>query len=158
MDKKKKALRLIVKEVLSVLREMELNEATTTGNVAGYNTPNAFSGEGDKEKKKDRLIDKDYEFIDDMEEELKQSIELAENRWLDLKKDDSRNSNRKIADQTSAIRKELADIRKRMRWCSRIRNENDIGKDQFFSRTKKNLEKMSPIIDDIRKLAKEFKL
>jgi hypothetical protein len=35
-----KSIRIIVKEVLRKVRSM--NEATTTGNVAGYQTPYAF--------------------------------------------------------------------------------------------------------------------
>lgn len=161
MDKNREILRNIVKEVVRQLKERDLEEASTTGAVAGYNTPNAFSSKEDEEKKKDRLVGDDYEIAEGLKKEISDAIEyiqLAENRWIDLKKDDSRNSNRKIADQTSSIRKELLDIRKRLNWCSKIRNENDITKDQFFRRTEANLNKIGPIIDDIRRLAKEFKL
>ena len=46
-------LRELIKSVLRELQEEELEEITVTGNVAGYNTPFAFSGnKGNKKKKK----------------------------------------------------------------------------------------------------------
>ena len=45
----KEYLRPIVKEILD---EDDIDEATTTGNVDGYNTPFAFSGKSVKSKKK----------------------------------------------------------------------------------------------------------
>ena len=38
--------------VEEILDEEELDEITATGDVAGYNTPNAFSSGGQKDKKK----------------------------------------------------------------------------------------------------------
>ena len=46
-------LRELIKSVLRELQEEELEEITVTGNIAGYNTPFAFSGnKGNKKKKK----------------------------------------------------------------------------------------------------------
>ena len=46
-------LRELIKSVLRELQEEELEEITVTGNVAGYNTPFAFSGNKGKNKKKE---------------------------------------------------------------------------------------------------------
>lgn len=148
-DNNIEALRIIVREVIK-----ELHEATMTGNVAGYNTPNAFSSDDDKKKKKKRLVPKGHSIVDDLEE----AVELAENRWLELKKDDTRNNNRKIADGTSHIRKKLIEIKKYLRWYSKIRNENDIKKDNFHVRTTNNIKKISKLVDEIRKQLKEFQI
>ena len=40
---------------MELLDEESLEEITTTGNVAGYSTPFAFSSKEDEEKKKKRL-------------------------------------------------------------------------------------------------------
>ena len=42
----------ILKELALEITEEELEEITTTGDVEGYNTPNAFSGGKDKDNKK----------------------------------------------------------------------------------------------------------
>jgi len=45
-------LRELIKSVLLQLKEEELDEVTTTGNVDGYSTPNAFKKSSGKKKKK----------------------------------------------------------------------------------------------------------
>jgi hypothetical protein len=58
---------LIKKLTLEILDEEELDEITTTGNVAGYSTPFAFTGKKGKKKKKKKvdeaLEDKDLKII-----------------------------------------------------------------------------------------------
>ena len=49
----KEYLRPIVREILD---EDDIDEATTTANVDGYNTPYAFSGKSTKSKKKKKKI------------------------------------------------------------------------------------------------------
>ena len=46
---------LIKKLTLELLDDEGLEEMTATGNVAGYNTPKAFSTKSDEKKKKKRL-------------------------------------------------------------------------------------------------------
>ncbi len=49
----KKHFNNVMEEILSeIIDEEELDEMTSTGDCAGYNTPNAFSGGGEKDKKK----------------------------------------------------------------------------------------------------------
>ena len=50
--KTKKHFNDILKELALEITEEELEELTTTGDVAGYNTPNAFSSGGKKDNKK----------------------------------------------------------------------------------------------------------
>jgi hypothetical protein len=45
-------LRELIKSVLHKLQEEELEEVTTTGDAAGYSTPNAFKGGNGRKKKK----------------------------------------------------------------------------------------------------------
>jgi len=44
-------LRRLIKQIVRELQEEELEEITTTGDVEGYMTPNAFSKSRRKEKK-----------------------------------------------------------------------------------------------------------
>ena len=48
MDK----LRNIIKSLIEEIHEEDLEEATTTGDIDGYNTPFAFTGKKGKKKKK----------------------------------------------------------------------------------------------------------
>ena len=51
--KNKKSFNEIIKNLtLEVVKEEELDEITTTGNVDGYSTPFAFSGKKNKKRKK----------------------------------------------------------------------------------------------------------
>ncbi len=75
----------IVKELASSLFRKKLKEITTTGDIAGYETPNAF-GKTSKKKKKNLEKQTGYNFVDEGVSDL------------DMKK---------IRD---AIRKEVSDI------------------------------------------------
>ena len=53
----RKHFNTIIKEILSeIIEEEELTELTTTGDVEGYNTPFAFTGDDAKGKKKKKRI------------------------------------------------------------------------------------------------------
>ncbi len=54
----------LVKELTSSLFRKKLKEITTTGDVAGYETPNAF-GKTSKKKKKNLEKQTGYSFIDE---------------------------------------------------------------------------------------------
>ena len=43
-------------DIQSIIDEIVLDEMTTTGNVEGYNTPFAFTGERKQDKKKNKRI------------------------------------------------------------------------------------------------------
>ena len=51
--KNKKSFNNLIKSLtLEILKDEDLDEITTTGNIAGYNTPMAFSDKSKKSKKK----------------------------------------------------------------------------------------------------------
>jgi len=54
----------IVKELISSLFSRKLKEITTTGDIAGYETPNAF-GKTSKKKKKNLEKQTGYKFVDE---------------------------------------------------------------------------------------------
>ena len=70
---------LIKKLTLELLDEESLEEITTTGDVAGYSTPFAFSSKEDEKKKKKRLKKSTgYSFVSEAleEKDLKQIQKL----------------------------------------------------------------------------------
>jgi len=54
----------LVKELASSLFRKKLKEITTTGDIAGYETPNAF-GKTSKKKKKNLEKQTGYKFVDE---------------------------------------------------------------------------------------------
>lgn len=117
-------VRFIVREVLKNLRKT--NEATTTGNVAGYSTPFAFSSDSDKSKKRKYFEKQGYTIV-------------SENRWLELKQDINRTDPRKIADGISHVNKQLSEIEKYLSWYGKIKNESNLTPNKYHVRTKKQL-------------------
>ena len=81
---------LVKKLTLELLDEESLEEITTTGDVAGYSTPFAFSSKEDEKKKKKRLKKSTgftfvSEAIDD--KDLKQITKLIRNVVGDILRD-----------------------------------------------------------------------
>ena len=81
---------LVKKLTLELLDEESLEEMTATGNVAGYNTPKAFSTKSDEKKKKKRLKKSTgYTFVSEAldEKDLKQITKLIRNVVGDILRD-----------------------------------------------------------------------
>lgn len=150
MGNVKEVVRLIVKETLRSLKEM--NEATMTGNVAGYNTPFAFSKSKAQHKKNAKRLTKSSSYY----EPALAEEQLNENRWLELKKDDTRNNNRKLADGTSYIRNQLREMSKYLKWYDRIKAENNLTPDRYHIRTQKNIQKISELVKHISNQLEEL--
>ena len=56
MNENEKIKNIIRSLVMEILEEDELEEATVTGDIEGYNTPFAFSDDSGKSKKKKKRI------------------------------------------------------------------------------------------------------
>ena len=81
---------LVKKLTMELLDEEGLEEITTTGNVAGYSTPFAFSSKEDEKKKKKRLKKSTgYTFVTEAldDKDLKQITKLVRNVVGDILRD-----------------------------------------------------------------------
>ena len=81
---------LVKKLTMELLDEESLEEITTTGDVAGYSTPFAFSTKSDEKKKKKRLKkSKGYTFVSESidEKDLKVITKLIRNVVGDILRD-----------------------------------------------------------------------
>ena len=80
---------------------------------------------------------------------------VSENRWLELKKDES-TPKQKIGRGISNVNKQLSEIETFLRWYGRIKKESDLNSDQYWKRTQKNLfkirERLNTIVTQISKL------
>lgn len=148
MDNLRKLIEDLIDEIQN--EEMEVDEATTTGNVAGYNTPNAF--------KKTDGSDEDDEPDAKHTDKINQATgykRVNENRWLELKNDDS-SPRQKIGRGISQVNKQLSEIETFLNWYGKIKKENDLHSNQYWKRTQKNLfrirERLNTIVTQITKL------
>ena len=81
---------LVKKLTMELLDEESLEEITTTGNVAGYSTPFAFSSKEDEKKKKKRLKKSTgYSFVSEAldDKDLKQINKLIRDVVGDILRD-----------------------------------------------------------------------
>tara|TARA_Y100000004_G_scaffold107613_1_gene120684 strand:- start:675 stop:992 length:318 start_codon:yes stop_codon:yes gene_type:complete len=91
--KNRKHFNEIIKSLTEeILDEEELDEITTTGNIAGYSTPFAFRGKGKKSKKKNKEISTnstDYEVVKEAldDKDLKQITKLIRNEVSNIIRD-----------------------------------------------------------------------
>lgn len=148
MSNLKKLIEDLIDEIQN--EELEMDEATTTSNVDGYQTPYAF--------KDTDGTDEDEEHDNEYVKHLTKATgykKVNENRWLELKKDES-TPKQKIGRGISTINKQLSEIETFLRWYGRIKKESDLNSDQYWKRTQKNLfkirERLNNIVSSITKL------
>lgn len=145
-------LKELIEDLISEIEneELDIDEATTTGDVAGYNTPNAFKDTDGTDE--DEEPDNDY--IDAINKASGYK-RVDENRWLELKRDES-SPKQKIGRGISHVNKQLSEIETFLRWYGKIKKESDLHSDQYWKRTQKNLfrirERLNNIVTQISKL------
>ena len=89
---KKSFNNLLESLVEEILDEEELDEITTTGDVEGYNTPMAFTGDDEKGKKKKKRISTNSTGYDVVKEELEnKDIAIITLTNLSIKKSSGKN-------------------------------------------------------------------
>lgn len=125
-SKLKELVRQLVKEIES--EENELDEMTTTGSVAGYNTPAAFTKPGSEKKKNKRL------------EKATGGTIVGEgvNRWNELKKNEG-TPNQKIGVGIRNMRSQLQEIEQFIEWYSKLKTENGLSSNDYWKRTQRHL-------------------
>jgi hypothetical protein len=143
-------LKELVRELIREIEQEELDEMSTTGNVAGYNIPYAF--------KKTDGTDEDETTDDTFVDRINQSTgykRVDENRWIELKKEDS-TPNQKIGVGLRNVRKQLSEIEKFIEWYSKIKTESGLEKNSYWKRTHRNLngikERLNKITQKIHSL------
>lgn len=139
-------------EQLSKLKETirkRIREFTSTANVAGYDTPHAFGKDtkGDI-KRKVKSAGAGFEY----------AKSISENRWLELKRDETRTPSQKVSHGIRELKNQLAEIEKFVGWYNRLRSENNLGKHDFFKRTNTNIyrikERIIKIANSIQEIDK----
>lgn len=140
-----------IREIIRELEEEDLDEISTTGNVAGYNTPMAFKktdgtnkdDEPDAEYSKKLNQSTGYTKVNESVKK-RNSIKVNEinNRYHQLRKSEG-TPNQKIGIGIRELRKQITEIEKFVNWYSNIKTENDMGYSDYWKRTQKHLAKIS---------------
>jgi hypothetical protein len=142
MDKLEYIVRELFKEIES---EQEVDEVTTTGNVAGYNTPRAFKktdGTGEDDETDDKFVDR-----------INHSTgykRVTENRYHELRQSEG-TPNQKIGVGIREMRKQLAEIDKFVEWYGKIKTEGNLESQDYWKRTQRHLNVMREKLDTISK-------
>ena len=139
--------------------EKELDEATATGNVAGYNTPAAFSDGGTKDKKRKKkiattlgysVVGNDVGNID--EAKVKRPV----NRWLELKNDETMHPHKKMAMGLKELKYQLRETEKFFNWYGKIKSMNELDSSDYWKRTNKHIYKIKERLINIAKTIQEI--
>jgi hypothetical protein len=144
----------LIKEV-----EDELDESTATGNVDGYQTPFAFSGNRAKDKKKAQSnIDvTGYTKVKDIDETVNEAkSKRPVNRWLELKNDESMHPNKKLAVGLKELKYQLSEVETFFRWYNQIKTMNELTSDTFWKRTHSHIYKIKERLVNIAKTIQEI--
>ena len=139
--------------------EKELDEATATGNVAGYNTPAAFSDGGRKDKKRKKKIATQfgYKIVGKMDEELNEAkVKRPVNRWLELKNDETMHPHKKMAMGLKELKYQLRETEKFFNWYNKIKTMNELDSNQYWKRTNSHIYKIKERLINIAKTIQEI--
>ena len=142
--------------IRNLVQEMdeELDEITTTANIDGFDTPYAFlnkKSKKDKEKRKKTATMMGYTIVGEGKRP-KRPI----NRWLELKNDETRTPNQKLALGLKELKYQLAEVEMFFRWYNKIRSMNELNKDKYWKRTNTHIykikERLINIVNSIKEL------
>ena len=122
-----------LKEIIRELIKKELDEASVTGDIAGYQTPYAFSGGRKKDKKKKKKIATNSTGYS----------RVNEGRYHDYRNDDTLSPKQKIGRSMREIRDSLNNLDKLVKMNVRLKNELKVDSRSYWKNTHKALNKIS---------------
>ena len=126
-----------LKEIIDeIVKDDDLDEASTTGNVAGYQTPNAFSSnrKKDKEKEEDNATNSTgYKIVK----------ELYNQNYPAFKKDETKNSKQKVNGAIQEINKRLFQLERIIGRASKLKKEAGVSSDNYWKSTRPRMTKIA---------------
>ncbi len=154
-----KHLRELVREVI----RKELDEMTTTGAVAGYETPRAFRGKSAKNKKKIKdiaeklgwkLTKRGQEALDRKVDEL---ISEGTSKYYKFRNDQEKTARQKIGLSIREAKKALGHVNAQLKILSRYKNEVGYTADSYWKRTLKDIYRIEERLVKISQKLRELK-
>ena len=140
-----------LKEIIDeIVKEDDLDEASTTANVAGYETPNAFSSnrKKDKEKEEDNATNSTgYKIVK----------ELYSQNYPAFKKDETKNSKQKVNGAIQEINKRLFQLERIIGRASKLKKEAGVSSDNYWKSTRPRMtniaERLLKVSHKLREMA-----
>jgi hypothetical protein len=141
-ERLKKIIQEIIQEELQNLEEM-----TTTGDVAGYNVPSAFTGNVPKNINRKRNIAQQlgWKLTKRGEEELgsgADKLHEAGDPYYAYRADESTSSRQKIATAISELNKNILQVERVLKMNTRLQKESGINSEALYRRTQAGLLKL----------------
>lgn len=143
--KSEEALREMIRTMIKEILEEELNEMTTTGNVAGYNIPMAFQGGKETARKRGIATQLGMQLTKRGEEELRRPpdklLEGADpyHAWA---RDESTSPQQKIARAISELNRSVLQIERVIKRNTRLQTESGVTSEALYRRTQEGLIKL----------------
>jgi hypothetical protein len=138
------ALKNSIREFLSEIEKEEddklKKEITVTGDVAGYDTPRAFSNKGTHEPGYTKRM-----------AGLTGYSAVNENRFQKLRLDQTMTPNQKIGLGVREIRRKIDEIEKFLEWYGKIKKENSLKGENFWKRTNHHIYRIKERLSNIGK-------
>ena len=78
------------------------------------------------------------------------------NRWLELKNDESRTPNQKLALGLKELKYQLAEVEMFFRWYNKIRSMNELSRDKYWKRTNRHIYNVKERLVNIANSIKEL--
>ncbi len=125
-------MQLSLRELVRELIQQELEEASTTGNIAGYQTPHAFRNDEKDEEDELKLSDG-----------MTVAKKLSESTYWDCRNDESMTTKQKLAKSMMNIRDSISMLERAVKYNVKLKNEMKFGSDSYYKRTKVALNKIS---------------
>jgi hypothetical protein len=125
-------MQLSLRELVRELIQQELEEASTTGNIAGYQTPHAFRNDEKDEEDELKLSDG-----------MTVAKKLSESTYWDYRNDESMTTKQKLAKSMMNIRDSISMLERAVKYNVKLKNEMKFGSDSYYKRTKVALNKIS---------------
>ena len=122
-----------LKEIIRELIRKELSEASTTSNVAGYETPMAFSGGRKKDKKKRKDISTNSTGYNVVKEGM----------YHDYRNDESMTPKQKIGRSMREVRDSLQHLEGLVKMNVKLKNELNVNSQSYWKNTHNALHKIS---------------
>lgn len=161
-----------LREIIRKHIEQTLNEMSTTGGVAGYLTPKAFSGSGQMNADRVKAMAKqigytltnrgtqDSKKVDNLKEHAQvlrtELNQLAEN-YYQYRNDQTALPHQKIGKAISEINKQLKMVEKVLNYNSRLKNEYGISNESLWKRTQNQMTKLEGRLIEIARRLRELR-
>lgn len=161
-----------LRELIRELVKNELNEISTTGNIAGYLTPKAFAGDTHDSKKRIKDLAKKIGYTltsrgsldtkpgDKLQESFeslqKMANQLNENYYA-YRNDSTKLPHQKIGEAISQINRQLKLVEKALRYNDRLKNEYGISNEALWKRTQNQMTRLEGKLIELARRIREMR-